>query len=89
MMCSASRYVLVAWFAGLFATTATGSDTLGWLAAGLTVAATYAFARLFPARFGGGSCALPQSWARDTVGDATTAPAEPRPSERGHGPAHG
>ncbi len=74
MMCSASRYVLVAWLAGLLATTATGSDALGWAGAAVAVAATYGFARLFPARFGGGSCVLRPAPADDAVHDAAPTP---------------
>jgi hypothetical protein len=59
MMCSASRYLLVAWVAGLAVTTLTGSDTLGWAAAAVAVGIAYVLARRAPGRFGGGSCALP------------------------------
>lgn len=59
MMCSASRYVLIAWVAGLAVATATGSDALGWAAAAAAVAVVYALARRSPDRFGGGTCALP------------------------------
>jgi hypothetical protein len=59
MMCSASRYLLVAWVAGLAAATLTGSDALGWAAAAVAVAVAYGLGRVSPGRFGGGSCALP------------------------------
>lgn len=75
MMCSASRYVLVAWFAGLLTATATGSDALGWAAAAIAVALSWALARRDPARFGVTSCAVPQRATRGADGD----PAEPRP----------
>lgn len=74
-MCSASRYVLIAWFAGLVTTSLTGSDVLGWAAAGIAVAAAYGLARWSPARFGGGSCALPQRPAAEL--DAVA----PRPAD--------
>jgi hypothetical protein len=59
MMCSASRYLLVAWVAGLAGATLTGSDTVGWAAAAIAVAVAYGLARRSAGRFGGGSCALP------------------------------
>lgn len=59
MMCPASRFLLVAWVAGLAGTTLTGSDTLGWAAAAVAVVLAYGLARRSPDRFGGGSCSLP------------------------------
>lgn len=69
MVCSLSRYVMVAWVAGLVAATATGSDAVGWAAAAVTVLAVWALGRLQPGRFGSASCAVPgPSTAADTTG---------------------
>lgn len=59
MMCPASRFLLVAWVAGLAGATLTGSDTLGWAAAAVAVVLAYGLARRSPDRFGGESCSLP------------------------------
>jgi hypothetical protein len=67
MMCSASRYLLLAWITGMIVATVTSSDLLGLVAAALAAATAYGLARLNPARFGGGSCPLPQPVADDTT----------------------
>lgn len=76
-MCAASRYVLLAWLAGMIATTVTGSDAIGWLAAGLVVALAVGLSRWFPDRFAT-SCPLPPPSAREVRADEEPAARTPR-----------
>ena len=70
MVCSSARYVMIAGLAGLAATSISGSDAVGWIAAGVVAGLLLLATRLFPARFGGGSCAVPtqRSDRHDTAG---------------------
>lgn len=60
MTCSATRFILLAWAVGLLAATVSGSDLVGWVAAGVAVATAMVVGRLMPGRFGGSSCAVPR-----------------------------
>ncbi|MEO6989817.1 MAG: hypothetical protein ABI239_14360 [Aquihabitans sp.] len=61
MICSASRYLMVAWVVGVVAASVTGSETLAWAAAAVAVALTYAVTRWGPQRFRATGCAVPSS----------------------------
>ena len=58
MMCSASRYLLIAFGVGSLTASFAGSEAIGWVAAIVAVLGFIALERRFPARFGG-TCALP------------------------------
>lgn len=58
MMCSASRYLLIAFGVGSLTASIAGSEAVGWAAAVVAVLGFVALERRFPARFGG-TCALP------------------------------
>jgi hypothetical protein len=60
MMCSASRYLLIAFGVGSVTASFAGSDLAGWVAAAVAVLGYVALERRFPARFGS-SCALPDT----------------------------
>lgn len=70
MVCSSARYVMIAGLAGLAASSISGSDAVGWIAAGVVAGLLLLAARLFPAQFGGGSCAVPtqRSGRQDAAG---------------------
>ena len=70
MVCSSARYVMIAGLAGLASSSISGSDAVGWIAAGVVAGLLLLATRLFPARFGGGSCAVPtqRSDRHDTAG---------------------
>lgn len=59
MTCSSARYLLVAGFVGVAASSLTGDDLLGVLAAGLAVLGLVAFERLGPRRASARSCPVP------------------------------
>lgn len=61
MICSASRYLIVAWIIGVVAASATGSEPLAWTAATVAVAITYGLGRWGPSRFRPAGCAVPAS----------------------------
>lgn len=61
MICSASRYLMVAWLVGVVAASVTGSEPMAWAAAAAAVALTYAVTRWGPQRFRASSCAVPSS----------------------------
>lgn len=58
-----SRYLLIAAFAGVAGSSLSGSDEIGVLVAVVAVLSTLAVARLFPARLGQRSCAVPTQQA--------------------------
>lgn len=58
-MCGYVRYIMAAWIGGLAATSLTGSDLWGALAAVVAAGATFAATRLFPGRLGSPACAIP------------------------------
>lgn len=58
MTCSATRLVIIAWAVGLLVATISGSDAVGWLAAGVAVAIAVAIGRWVPGRLGASSCAV-------------------------------
>ena len=58
MTCSAARLLIVAWAVGLLTTTISGSEVVGWVAAGVAVAMAVAIERWKPGRFGASSCAV-------------------------------
>ncbi len=59
MTCSWARYLLIAGFVGVAASSISGSDLVGLLTAALAVMVTVALERLGPLRTSRGSCALP------------------------------
>lgn len=82
-MCTASRYLMIAFGFGLVASSLTGSDGIGWLVAVVAVLTAYVLERQFPQRFGGTSCAVPrQASSRSTV--APDGPADPIPHRVDH-----
>jgi hypothetical protein len=58
-MCSWSRYLIVAAFAGVAGSSLSGSDPIGLLAAAVAVLVVLAAGRLFPTRIARSSCAMP------------------------------
>lgn len=62
-VCSMSRYLLIAAFAGVAGSSLSGSDEIGVLAAAIAVLVTLAAARLFPAHLGQRSCSVPAQQA--------------------------
>ena len=58
MICSASRYLMVAWVVGVVAASVTGSEPMAWAAAAVAVALTYALTRWGPSRFQATGCAV-------------------------------
>lgn len=67
MMCSSTRYLVVAGLTGMSVATLTGSDTTGWVAAVVAALVVYLVGRRVGTRLGGGACALPDV---HTSGDA-------------------
>ena len=65
MICSASRYLIVAWIVGVVAASVTGSEPLAWTAAAVAVALTYVLTRWGPSRFQASGCAVSGSVGRD------------------------
>lgn len=65
MICSASRYLMVAWLVGVVAASATGSESMAWAAAAVAVAVAYAVTRWGPNRFRATGCAVPVGSAVD------------------------
>ena len=59
MTCSAARYLLVAGFVGVAASSLSGNDLVGVLAAVVAVAVVVAFERLGPGRTARRSCPVP------------------------------
>lgn len=59
MTCGATRLIILAWVVGLVGASISGSDAVGWLAAGVAVAIAFAIGRMLPNRFAGSTCALP------------------------------
>lgn len=59
-MCSLTKYVVIGGFTAMAAATAVGSDLVGLFAGAVAVGLTVAAGRRWPARFGGGACALPE-----------------------------
>lgn len=57
MICSATRYLMVAWIVGVVAATVTGSEPVAWVAAAIAVAFTYGLTRWGPSRFRPTVCA--------------------------------
>jgi hypothetical protein len=57
-MCSWSRYLIVAAFAGVAGSSLSGSDPIGLLAAAVAVLVVLAAGRLFPTRIARSSCAM-------------------------------
>jgi hypothetical protein len=70
-MCSASRYLLFGWLAGMITASITGSALLGWMAAGLAVGAMYGLSRRYPGQLGAASCPMPPRSISDEH-DSTT-----------------
>ncbi len=60
MTCAATRLIIVAFAVGLLVSTISGSDAIGWMAAGIAVAIAIGVGRLAPNRFGGSTCPVPQ-----------------------------
>lgn len=80
MMCSASRYLLIAFGVGSLTASFAGSEAIGWVAAIVAVLAFMALERRFPARFGG-TCALPTPGA---VSADPAREADPIPARADH-----
>ena len=57
MMCSSTRYLVIAGLTGMSVATLTGSDTAGWLAAAVAALVVYLAGRRFGTRCSGGACA--------------------------------
>lgn len=74
MICSASRYLIVAWIVGVVSASVTGSEPMAWTAAAVAVALTYALTRWGPARFRASGCAVPGSARRDERARQSGAP---------------
>lgn len=72
MTCSPARYLLLAGFAGVAASSISGNDLLGVLAAVMAVGALAAVERFGSGRSSAGSCSLPSS----------SQPPERRPADR-------
>jgi hypothetical protein len=70
--CSSARYLLLAGFVGVAASSISGSDLLGVLAAAVAVLGLLAFERLGPGRSGADSCPVP----------GATRPPEAKPADR-------
>lgn len=67
MTCVATRLILLAFAVGLVVSSVTGSDAVGWLAAGVAVALAFAAGRLVPNRSSGSACAVPMQHVPDEV----------------------
>jgi hypothetical protein len=65
VMCSLSRFIVVATLVGVAASSLTGSDAVGWLAAGAAAGLLWTAERLIP-QFRGRSCPVPASPAPAT-----------------------
>jgi CBS-domain-containing membrane protein len=76
--CSAARYLLVAGFVGVAASSLSGNDLVGVLAAAVAVLAMMAIERLGPRRGAARSCPLPSPALEPTTdrppADRTTHP---------------
>lgn len=58
MTCAATRLISIAFAVGLVVSTLTGSDLLGWAAAGIAVALAWLAPRVIPSRVARSSCAV-------------------------------
>lgn len=89
-MCSLSHYLLIAGLVGILTSGVTGSDALGWAAAGAAVLMTYLAGRRFPGRFGAASCDVPgASRQADSAAHGDGPDADSFPGRRAGRPAGG
>lgn len=77
-MCSWSRYLIVAAFAGVAGSSLSGSDAIGLLVAAVAVLVVRAAGRLFPSRIAQSSCAMPREQAPAARHDETRPEPAPR-----------
>jgi hypothetical protein len=86
-MCALSRFIVLATLVGVAASSLTGSDLVGWLAAGAAAALLWLAERLVP-QLQGRSCPVPTSASTGSASEA--APISPLRIDRpgsGCGPA--